>query len=1150
MPAAARPRIVKLHGSFPSTRPFVLTEEDFRTYPRRFAPFVNLAQQAVMENAVCLVGFSGDDPNFLYWTGWVRDNLGSYAPNIYLCGVLGLSGSQRLLLSARKVTPVDFAPLFPRDRYPDPAARHEAALDWFLNCLKAGRPHNPIEWPDSPHDRSGGLGHLPVLLPSREVRPLEERWHPTPSINPAATASEQALIELRIEVKAWKHNRAIYPGWLVAPSEVRKRLWFTTEGWQGQFLKVRPSLGVVEQLDIVSELNWRLETALLPVWSDLLPAYQHALGAVNPFPKGVTDLPNATLVLDAATAGDPDWPARRRQWLEVALGLLRNHREERNDPEFEAWHARLAGIPDLDGDAKARLCHERCLFALANLDDQAAHDSVASWPQDARDPFWAVRHAAVLAELARTAEALGLAEAALEVIRRGVRDDPRRIPELSREGWAMWLLMALRGNACWTSQSAIHEMANLRAEIRDRYRQLARHWCSPDDLIDYFKSRLDQPNPSEKPQGQFTPGFQPGTGSTSHHSGGDVFKKLLPAYQYLRLVEEAALPPQFGQSNIGMERLTGVADWFIGHDSVRTQSITLRLRGDGLIQRYLSRHRVAALLPEVVAGLTAVSRRAIEWSLPKLTDRRPESDPERRAASVFGAGVELLSRVCIRASEVELASIWELAARLYNSPAVQHSTVGGDQVGQLYECLVNATPRAELARRLPELARLPIPGENGCAVAIWSRWYDPTVTAVDALGASDLPRVGAEWRGVKGRLFELAKAADPKLKLSALLRLYVLSVRSALTAQECRRLGQMFWSAELDANGLPSRVWDESAAWYALRFPVPPKRDPGECVKRLLLSAPPCGVHEGVVWSRWVLKLFLSSKRPLGNLPVPAGRRFVDWDAADAERLFETIRTWWAAHGTEVARPTDRVRFMQSFSGGSTEYDMSLLTDVLRLVVMPNLPRRPPLAERVLAFVGELSSANLPTGAVLPATLWLRRDRLDRVVSALRDDFANPAQEVHLSALKGTVFWVEWNATLGLKRNSKLPEVPIELLREVATAVAFRRPDTLALSLDAAYHVLRGLGPAADGQFVRSLLIGLHNLSGELAYRAATGVGDRVRYEDVPRLRFLTARLAKCLAEYGQAEAPAVRRWCEAAAADPLPEVRRAAQQADDGGDD
>ncbi len=47
-----RPRIVKLHGSFPSNGPFILTEEDFRTYPKEFAPFVNLVQQSMMENVV------------------------------------------------------------------------------------------------------------------------------------------------------------------------------------------------------------------------------------------------------------------------------------------------------------------------------------------------------------------------------------------------------------------------------------------------------------------------------------------------------------------------------------------------------------------------------------------------------------------------------------------------------------------------------------------------------------------------------------------------------------------------------------------------------------------------------------------------------------------------------------------------------------------------------------------------------------------------------------------------------------------------------------------------------------------------------------------------------------------------------------------
>ena len=44
------PRIVKLHGSFPSHRPFIITEEDYRIYPVKFAPMVNTVQQSLLEN--------------------------------------------------------------------------------------------------------------------------------------------------------------------------------------------------------------------------------------------------------------------------------------------------------------------------------------------------------------------------------------------------------------------------------------------------------------------------------------------------------------------------------------------------------------------------------------------------------------------------------------------------------------------------------------------------------------------------------------------------------------------------------------------------------------------------------------------------------------------------------------------------------------------------------------------------------------------------------------------------------------------------------------------------------------------------------------------------------------------------------------------
>ena len=71
-----RPRIVKLHGSLSPACRLIVTDEDYRRYPEDHAPFVNTVRQALLENTLCLIGFSGDDPNFLHWIGWIGDNLG------------------------------------------------------------------------------------------------------------------------------------------------------------------------------------------------------------------------------------------------------------------------------------------------------------------------------------------------------------------------------------------------------------------------------------------------------------------------------------------------------------------------------------------------------------------------------------------------------------------------------------------------------------------------------------------------------------------------------------------------------------------------------------------------------------------------------------------------------------------------------------------------------------------------------------------------------------------------------------------------------------------------------------------------------------------------------------------------------------------
>lgn len=110
------PRILKLHGSFPSQRPFIITEEDYRTYPIKFAAMVNTVQQSLLENVFCMIGFSCEDPNFLNWIGWIHDNLGkSSSQKIYMISVNHIAEAKQKLLFDKNIIVVDLQKLFPKE---------------------------------------------------------------------------------------------------------------------------------------------------------------------------------------------------------------------------------------------------------------------------------------------------------------------------------------------------------------------------------------------------------------------------------------------------------------------------------------------------------------------------------------------------------------------------------------------------------------------------------------------------------------------------------------------------------------------------------------------------------------------------------------------------------------------------------------------------------------------------------------------------------------------------------------------------------------------------------------------------------------------------------------------------------------------------
>ena len=133
LPGSIKPRIIKLHGSIPQVKPYIICDEDYRTYPDKHSALVNTVQQAMLETRLCLLGFSGDDPNFQSWLGWLRDNMREYCPRIYLIGIFDtLSDPERKLLENKGITVVDISILVSNHS----ENRHYQAISEFLSLLE------------------------------------------------------------------------------------------------------------------------------------------------------------------------------------------------------------------------------------------------------------------------------------------------------------------------------------------------------------------------------------------------------------------------------------------------------------------------------------------------------------------------------------------------------------------------------------------------------------------------------------------------------------------------------------------------------------------------------------------------------------------------------------------------------------------------------------------------------------------------------------------------------------------------------------------------------------------------------------------------------------------------------------------------------
>ena len=1075
IPLAKRPRVFKLHGSLPAQFPLIVTTEDYRTYPRLYAPFVNCVQQAMMETVFCLIGFSGDDPNFLEWSGWVRDNLGSNAPKIYLAGWFDYPIQKREMLRDRGVITIDLADHSKGHDWPE-NSRHHLATQWLIRALELGQPYDRTRWPtviereSSVDEDLSPMSALPYEVPQSESTSL-----PT-------TPDPDRLQEVNQVVAIWRHNRRMYPGWLVFPSgEERQNFETSTEVWEPEILGTLDQLSTLDRLNAIHELIWRKEILQSPISTKLDHSADQVLNLID----------SQRLRIDGAEDLTAPWAEINKACGQIALSLLSAARIALESELFEQRTRKLNEFVKDDLVVLHRATHDRCLRAAYEMDLVTLESLVSDWRVSGADPAWALRKSALMSTLGRETDAKSLRESAIAEIKRG---DSTQVSVASREGWA---LMSL-----W-------DMEN-RHRTMERWRELTALKCNA-----HFEYFAIQEKLSAKPNRGTAPPFDLGRTLGPSYSPSSSFRELA-AYRAIRMYEVTGVSSQLFM-NLMQEAAISIVSH---HPELAMRIVLLSCEHDAkkTLERVFSRTNVAGLPDESAADLADACIRLFEFALPRIAQSE-EGGGGRPWALKLRVAVEALSRLVLRLTAHGVERVFDLGIGLYRESTVMREPLLCISVGNLLRRAWEALPIERRKKRAFDFLELPIAGMDGVP-ELHSLVKDPG----DIVDAADLPDdlqtlVGGRWQEFVQHLTSGLVAGD-KPRARACSRILKIAMAGQPFADSGKTIASAIWGEHFQSNQeLPSTV-----AHYDWVF--------------LLLPEPSYGLAESRFRAKWLTENSRNFSEPglvedtlnqvgFALTQLKAHDRDFGLDESEQAFLATLVNSWANAPMPQnYGHP-----FLQDHSEETRHARKAIsgLASILLNVEVSDFG-----AGLIFEKVARLGSLRAPAFEMAAGLAKTQPARVAEVVNWLIAGLLSDDDFLARDAMSGIQLWTQVSA----QGSIDLAAPPCQLLTIVGSMISACRVNALPRALQFAEWVFLNGTPNQINALRPSVLAGLSALFEILDY--SDGPVETASL-DRPILRFLCVRLAQAMKQSGPTDAVAVTNWLELADRDPLPEVRFAA---------
>ena len=1116
IPLANKPRIVKLHGSVPAQFPLILTEEDYRTYPTKFAPFVNTVQQAMMETVFCLIGFSGNDPNFLNWSGWVRDNLGTSAPKIYLAGWLDLPRHRRRMLECRGIVPIDLAQHLEAHKWPE-HQRYLYATEWVLHTLERGRSYDVTYWPSLLSQRHKLIPK--DLEPVATVTSREPKEELSIDRNKPEFDEDQLPEKVKEALAIWGHNRRVYPGWLLLPEGVeRVTLRSRTNDWEPLILAALPSLKAVERLNAIYELVWRREILLEPICDELESAAEDTLKSINCHNRTVND------VAESKT----DWIATREEWRSVALALVTAARFRFDEELFDERIALCEPFTNDHPDVYNRLYQERCLRTVSSMDFEALGNILEDWTVEDCDPIWMIRKAALLWESDQNDKAAELVKDALEAIR-AIPDAEGSVVGASREGWALWSALTLDN----------------RQEITRRWDKLNAIKCDAELEMDLIARRM-KGRDKEQEAPHFDLGVRRGEGIRFTNERPD-----LDAFRAVRLTEVAGLPPITKyEEPVGLSvasdilRLAAVEMASIQPElAIRLVLRVSKSETDETLERVLPRTRAATLSESSVETLSDICICVINYASPRLitADGRSRSFPWITRMRV---ATEVLSRLALRAMSEKAEGLFDIGLQCVQSHEVAQEFWLHKSVGNLLRRTWGVLPKNRRTARAVDLLSLPIIGMENFTTNVAAFFPDPAeFLQTDDLSSVRTSENDSQWSDTVNFLIR-GLEGDVEARKRAIGRILVVFDAGLLTDSEVSAVAQALWSERYTTSGsLPSGT--DLPDWIFLWLPEPNSgtaeqlfrqkwfsRDIDDSMSSTQSDRNTSSVSRGTEPANlgkledvlWNVGAAISPLQHYGSR--------LQLDDDEHKHLANLVEQW-----TVADFPSDPVRYFQALARQSTVLALRGLRSILTEIVIFQ-----PVGERLFEKLKRLTDSGTPCFELIHNLVRIIPDRIADLVTWLWIGLASDDDAQAESAIVGLHSWLESS----ISSEAQL-QPPLEhLVREIGLMIATRRSVALSQALSLATWVFSNGAPEHQQIMIDLAIHGLRYLAEELTYDREHVLEGNI---DLPLLRWRCVELAQAVAESGIRDDPTVSLWLRLGEEDPLPEARFAVTSLGDNGE-